>query len=167
MAATCNFNEYNGAGSTETASITNLNFGAVDGPNIDITIGSAWITAGSNSYEKYIKAMFTGTFNYVGSLFFWASGTTMVTGESIKFYSGTAATTFATPVATTSTKATIDITSGAAPPSWMNVHINNSYTGSLVAAGSTNYIVLQSLTTTSTPAGNTNSKTLKLQWTEA
>jgi len=167
MAATCNFNEYNGAGSTETATITNLNFGAVDQANIDIAEGAAWITAGSNSYEKYIKAMFTGTFNYVGSLFFWGSGAVMVTGESIKMYSGTEGPAYATPVATDSTKATIDITSGTSPPAWMNVHLKNSYVGSLTAAGSSGYIVLQTQTTTSTPAGNTNEKTFKLQWTEA
>ena len=167
MAATCNFDEYNGAGSTQAASITNLNFGACDGPNIDIAIGSAWITAGSASYEKYIKAAFTGTFNYIGSLFFWASGAVMVAGETITMYSGTVGPAYATPVATTSAVALTNVVSGTSPPTWCNVHLKNSYAGSLTAVGSSNYIVLQTQTTTSTPAGNTNSKTFKLQWTEA
>ena len=165
MSATGSFYEYNGAGSTETQNITNLNMGTTDSANITVGPTNA-ITAGSNSYEKYIKIYFGGTFNYLGSVYLWKSGGTYVTDELIYCTdSGTTAPTYATPVMTNSTKATGSIY--ATQPATMNVHIGASVIGSLTAAGSSNYIVLQKRTSTSTPPGNTNSLTLKCQWTES
>jgi hypothetical protein len=52
-------------------------------------------------------------------------------------------------------------------PTVLTAHIKGSVIGSLTAAGSSDYIVLQLQTTASTPPGDLTQKTLKLQWTEA
>lgn len=167
MAASCAFDEFNGAGSTRTASVSNLNMGSNDSANL--VTATYPITAGSNSYEKFIKANFTGTFNYIGSLFVWHSGTSCVyaTGEVLKITgSSTSAPAYATPVATTSTIAT-NTCGSQSVPTVCNVHINGNIAGSLTAAGSSDFVVWQLQTTVSTPPGNLTQKTLKLQWTEA
>jgi len=165
MAATGSFYEYNGAGSTETANISNLNFGSNDSANL--TVATYPITAGSNSYEKYIKINFGGTFNYLGSLFFWKSGGAYVTGESCYCSSSGSPWTqisYATPAMTNSS----DTGSvHATLPNHMNVGIGGDVIGSLTSAGTSDYIRLQLRTTSSTPAGDVNQKTFKIQWIEA
>jgi hypothetical protein len=165
MAATGSWYEYNGAGSTESANIANLNFGTDD--SSALTPADYPITAGSNSYEKYIKISFGGTFNYIGSLFFWKSGGNYVTGESCYCSSSGSPWSqinYATPSMTNSSD------SGsvhASLPSEMNVGFGGNVLGSITSADKTDYIRLQLRTTSSTPPGDVNQKTFKLQWTEA
>ena len=165
MSATGSFYFYVGAGSTQETNVTSCNFGTLDAGSMAVSNATA-ITAGSNSYEKFMKVWFGGTFNYVGSLYWWKSGGTYVTNELIYCTdSGTTAPAYATPVITNSTICTGSIY--ATQPATMNVHVMSSVIGSLTAAGSSNYIVMQTRTASDTPPGNTNSKTFKLQWTEA
>lgn len=166
MAASVTFSEYNGAGSTRSADISTMNFGSTDAS--DLTPASYPIQAGSYSYEKYFKVDFGGTFNYVGSLFWYKSAGAYQTDEVINCTgSQTAAITYATPTDSASSKATAPI--GTSLPSTMTIQLgeNDSVTGSLTAAGSTNYFVMQTETSASTEPGDVNQKTFTLQWTES
>jgi len=158
MAATFSFAERNNSG--WTGSIANLNFGSTD--SAELTPLDYPITAGSNSYEKWIVGSFSGTFTKIDNIRFWKSSGTYVTGEVIKWTGSE--TTFSTPTQNTSTVAV-----GSVPesePASANVTIGGSLTGSLTATGSTDYIVLQLQTTTSTPAGAVNQKEFTLAYDE-
>jgi hypothetical protein len=52
-------------------------------------------------------------------------------------------------------------------PATCNLGIAGALTSSLATAGSSDYIVLQLQTTASTPAGNVNQKTFKIECIEA
>jgi len=158
MTVDFSFAERNNSG--WTGSISNLNFGSTDSP--EPTPLDYPVTAGSNSYEKWIAGSFGGTFTKVDNVQFWKSSGNYVTGEVIKWTGSE--TTFATPTQNTSTVAV-----GSVPvsdPGTTNVTIGGSLSGSLTSVGSTDYIVLQLQTTTSTPAGAVNQKEFTLQFDE-
>lgn len=158
MASTFSWSESNGAGPTVTDGITNLNFGDVDAVNI--VAATYPIVAGSNSYEKFIRAKFGGTFTEISNMKFWKSAGAYVTGEAVK---AAANATYSTPVKTTSTVATADVPTAEGSA----LAINASGGGSTItAAGYSAYICLQKQTTSSTPAGATNSLTFQFQWDE-
>lgn len=71
MAATVQWCEYNGAGEEETVGISNVNFGNIDAPNIDPA--QYPIRRGQNSYDKWLKIKFSGTFNKVYNFKLWRS----------------------------------------------------------------------------------------------
>jgi len=153
MAATFEFSESNGAGETITVPISNLNFGSVDAANI--TPATDPITGGNNSFEKWMRGKYSGTFTSIANLRFFKSAGAFVTGEDIKAEVNAS---FATPVDTTSVVATTTVptTEGAAlnpvPPSG-----NPDFSG---------YITLQLQTTVSTPPGAVNQKTFTLKYDE-
>lgn len=153
MTATFDFSESNGAGETVTNSISNVNYGNTDTPNI--TPASFPITAGNNSFEKWIRGHFSGTYTSISNLKFWKSSGAYVTGETIKAAVNTA---YATPTASTSSVATVNVptTSGTAlvPTS---PGASPSYSG---------YIISQLQTTGSTPPGFVNQKEFTLQYDE-
>lgn len=166
MAATCDIDEYNGVGETLTASITNTNYGSVDSANL--TPAGNEITAGNNSFEKYQKMSFTGTFNTVDNLKIWKNSGAYVTGEGIDTnaretsYGGAEA--YVQPTETTSVKATQVMP--ATEPSGANLGIGGSLGGSLSAPGDSDYLVTQLQTTGATPAGDVNQKQFTYQWDE-
>ena len=153
MAATFTFSESNGAGQVVTNSVANANFGSVDAVNI--VPATDPITAGNNSFEKWLRGRYSGTFTSIANLRFFKSAGAFVTGEDIKAAVNAA---FATPVATTSIVATTTVptTEGSAlnptAPSG-----NPDFSG---------YITLQLQTTVSTPPGAVNQKTFTLKYDE-
>lgn len=153
MSATFAWSESNGAGQVVTDGITNVNFGNVDAPNIVPATNP--IAAGANSYEKWVRGKFSGVFNSVANLRFWKSLGSYVTGEDIKAAKDA---TYATPVSTTSSVATVTIPvvegSALAPAAPVS---NPDYSG---------YITMQLQTTVSTPPGNVNQKTFTLKYDE-
>lgn len=164
MAATVRINEYNGAGATLTAGITNSNYGSSDTANL--TAATYPITAGENAYEKWQKVEVTamGGSSKVKDLKVWVSGTlsgsdAIKTNARTTSYGGAA--TFATPVATTSTVATQAMPS-AAPAN--NLGIGGSLTGELTAAGLSDYFVHQLQVHSATTAGAT--LTVNYRYTE-
>ena len=162
MAAVFAWVEANGAGETESTP-TNLNFGSTDAA--DLTPLSYPITAGENSYEKYIKVKFTGTFSEIDNIQFWKSAGSYITGESIDWNGQVAIASYTQPVATTSTVATTVLP--IADPGTANVSIAGSLSGSITVSGNTSdYIVMQLQTTSSTPAGGVNTKTMTCQYDE-
>ena len=153
MTATFDFAETNGAGATVTNSISNVNFGNIDTPNI--TPASNPVTAGNNSFEKWIRGHFSGSYSSVSNLKFYKSAGAYVTGEDIKAAVNAS---YATPVATTSTVATVTI-----PVSLGTALVPTAPGASPSYSG---YMTLQLNTTVSTPPGNVNTKTFTLQYDE-
>ena len=166
MAATCVIDEYNGAGETEEDNITNINYGSIDAPNLNVSGNE--ITAGQNSFEKWNKMAFTGTFNTVDNLKIWKNTGDYKTGETIDTnareasYGG--AETYVQPTQTTSTVATE--TMPVTEPSGPNLGIGGSLGGQLTGAGDSDYLVTQLKTTGATPAGNLLQKQFTYQWDE-
>jgi hypothetical protein len=154
MAASFEFSESNGATPTVTDGVTSINFGNVDSPNI--VPASHPVTAGNNSYEKWVRGHFYGTYNSISNLKFYMSIGTYVTGEGIV---AAVNATFATPVATTSIVATSPI------PTSLGTAIVPTAPGASPAYSG--YITMQLQTTSSTPPGNVNQKTLTLQYDES
>ena len=153
MAATFGFSETNTVSVTVTDAISNVNFGNVDSPNL--TPASNPIAAGQNSFEKWVRGKFSGTFTSIANLRFWKSAGSLVTGEAIKAAVNAS---FATPVSTTLSVATVDVPivegSALAPTAPAT---NPDYSG---------YITMQLQTTVATPPGAVNQKTFTLKYDE-
>lgn len=167
MAATVELDESNGAGETVEHNISNINFGDFDGPNV--TPATYPIVAGDNSYEKWLRIHVTamGSSNKIDNIQMWKDTGNYVTGETIDanlVTSGYTAETYSTPVKTTSTKA--DTVMPVADPGAANVGIGGTLSGSLTAIGSSDYIVIQMHTTVSSPGGDVNQKSFKIQYDE-
>lgn len=120
------------------------------------------ITAGNSSYEVWLRGKFTGTFNEVQNLQFYKSAGSFGTGLSIDWLGEVTA--YDTPVSSNSAVATDSVPTE--DPGTANVSIGGELTGSLVATGFSDYIVLQLNTTTDTAAGDTATYTFTLQYDE-
>ncbi len=161
MAATFQWAESNGAGEVETIPISNVNFGSVDAANI--VVASNPIVRGQNSFGKYIRAKFTGTWVEISSIKFWKSAGAYVTGELIK---AAANVIYATPSQVDTGDSTIPTTEGTA------LSVNSAegaptiVYGASGVTGYTAYIRLQTQSTISTPTGAGNQKTMVLQYDE-
>lgn len=160
MAATVQINEYNGAGQTKTASITNSNYGSTDAVNL--VAATYPITAGNYSYEKWQKLEVTamGGSSKVKDIKVWYTGTlsgsdTLKSNVKTSAYAG--APSYATPVATVSSIA-INTMPTAAPAT--NLGIGGSLTGELTAAGYSDYQTSQIFVHSATTAG----ATLTINW---
>lgn len=164
MSAVHEWSESNGAGESITDSISNINFGSVDSPNL--TPVSNKITAGENSFEKYLRCKFTGTFTEISNMKFWKSAGTYKTGEDIK---AAANQTYAQPVSTTSAKATVTvpITEGGALSIESAEGDPTIIYGASGVSGYTGYIVLQLQSTIALVAGAVNQKTFTFQYDES
>lgn len=164
MAATVVLNEYNGAGETKTANVTNVNMGNTDAPNLDPNAYP--IEPGNNSYEKWNKLEVTalGGVSTVKNFKVYRSGAlggaaTHLTSCKTSAYS---APTYAQPVATDSTVAVNAMPTSE--PASANLGIGGSLTGELTAAGETDYLVHQIQTDPTDTAGSTS--TLTVAWDE-
>jgi len=158
MAATYNWVEFNGGESTTVP--TNLNMGSDN--SVDLTPATYPITAGDNSYEKWVYGDFSGSFTKINNVRLWKSAGALVSGEDIVF--GSAFATVA-PGTATSTEAVSSV--DTADPGYTNVSIGEATTyGSLVAAGVTDYFVLQTQIDASASPGATNTKTFTIQYDE-
>ena len=158
MSATFEWSESNGASETVTDNISNLNFGSNDSANI--TPATYPIVAGNNSYEKYIRAKFSGTFTEISNMKFWKSAGAYKTGEAIKAAANVA---YSTPTSSTSSVATSNVPESEA--SALSIQSSGG-TSTITSPGYTKYICLQLQTTSSTPAGAVNTKTFTFQYDE-
>jgi len=160
MAATFTWSESNGAGQTIYDGIGNINFGSVDAH--DLTPSSNPITFGQNSFSKYIRGKFTGTWTTISNMKFWKSNGSYVTGEGIaagfnvSYTTPTQTSTGDSPVPTSEPSQNVNSYEGASTI----VH------GASGVSGYTGYIRLQLNTTSSTPAGAVNTKTFTMQYDE-
>jgi len=122
------------------------------------------IVAGDNSYEVWLRAHLTGTFNTVDNIQFWMSTDfSPATGLVLKWEGETV--THVEAVKTESTVATTAIPT--TDPGTANVGIGGSLGGSLTGAGYSDYIVLQLQTTVAAAAGDTSLATFTLQYDES
>lgn len=104
MAATFQHSESNGAGQTVTNGIANTNFGNTDGPNLSTPNNQ--VVAGNNSFEKWYRGRYSGTFTTISNLKFFKSAGALPANVTIKAAADAA---YATPVNTTSIVATVDV----------------------------------------------------------
>jgi len=165
MAATVQINEYNDAGEVKQANITNTNMGDVDDPNLDPVAYP--VTPGNNTYEKWQKIEVTamGGSSAIDNLKIWRTSAlggsaAHVTNARETTYGG--AETYATPIKTDSTIATQAMPTSE--PSGANLGIGGSLTGSLTAAGLSDYLVHQIQTDAGDIAGSTS--TMNYQYDE-
>ena len=164
MAATFAIHESNGAGETTTVA-TDINFGSNDSANL--TPATYPIDVGNNSYEKWERFRFSGTFNKIENLKVWKSAGAYQTEELIKTNatsSGYALDTFTEPTESTSAEADIDIPT--AEPG-VNLGFGGSLTGSITAEGYSDYWVLQTSSTGNTEAGDGSQKTFTIKYQES
>jgi len=159
MAATFAWVEYLET-STTTATPTNLNMGSTVAANLSPSTYP--ITAGNYSYEKWIKVNFSGSFTRIENIKFWKSAGDYVTGEVINFTGQV--TSYATPTDSASSYATSAVPTSE--PGSANVGIGGSLSGSLTAAGSSDFIVLQASISSSASSGAVNTKTFTLSYDE-
>jgi len=132
------------------------------------------ITAGTYSYEKWVKGQWTGAFTRIENLKFWcsASGAGYVASEAIAFsgttasYAGT--TVYQLPISTVSAKAVNALVFSA--PGTANIGFTGGLTASLTtsADGSNecDYIVIQASIGANASAGATVQKTFSLSYDE-
>lgn len=161
MSATFHWYESNGAGEVETADISNVNFGSTDAPNL--VPATYPITRNQNSFSKYIRAKFTGTYTVISSILFWKSAGTLKTGETIK---ASANAVYATPSQTSTGDSDVPTTEGAALAIESAEGETTIVYGASGVSGYTGYIRLQLQTTGSTPSGAVNQKTFTMQYDE-
>ncbi len=121
------------------------------------------VTRATNSFGKYIRAKFTGTWTEISNMKFWKSAGAYVTGEAIKA-SGNA--TYATPSQTGTGDSDVPIVEGSA------LAINSAEGAATIiygasgVSGYTGYIRLQLQSTISTPSGAVNQKTFTFKYDE-
>jgi len=159
MVATFGWVEYL-ANATATATPTNLNLGSTLAANL--APSTYPITAGTYSYEKWFKAAFSASFTRIDNIQFWKSAGAYVTGENITWTGQQTA--FAAPTTAASGYATSTV--ATADPGTANVSIGGALAGSLTAAGSSDFMILQASVTTAASAGAVNQKTFTLQYDE-
>lgn len=169
MAATFQFSQSNGVTPTvvdigDGTGGNYFNFKDID-DSTPANYSTNPITAGNNSYETWIRGHFTGTFNKVDNLQFWQSTAfSPTTGLTLKYKANNVGA-YVTATKVTSTVATVAMP--VADPATANVSIAASLTGSLVAAGWSDYIVIQLQTTVAAASGDTSSAVFTLQYDES
>ena len=161
MGATVVFSESNDvSGESVTDDIANLSFGNADDHELS-PVSSYPITANENSYEKYLRVKFSGTYTTISQMKYWKSAGGYKTGETIKIR---VTTTWVAPVVTDTGGALIGVDEVGSTV----IHAADGSTLTITGPGDnyTEYIVQQLQTTASTPAGAVNQKTLLFQWDE-
>lgn len=182
MAATFDFQADTGAatgspakGTTRTTGITDNNWKNID--DSTTAYSSSPITAGNNSFERWLFGKFSGTFNQILSGLFAHTATAFGTGLTLK---GTPACTgdgdrllYTTPSTTTNSNLTTNMTTAVAIGSGVAVcfgatgpEATGKATSMVTNPCYTNYLTSQLQTTSSASAGDTATVTLTLQYQE-
>ena len=163
MAANFTWDESNLVGEVIEVGITNLNFGSVDSPNL-VPVTNP-IVAGQNSFDKYVKGAFSGSFTRVDNFKFWKASGSYVTAEGCSF-SGSV--TYVQPTQALNGDPAVPTSEPTDP----NVGIHHDIFGYIDGPADngyskkTDYMRLQLQTGVTTPGGPVNQKTLVLQYDE-
>ena len=115
------------------------------------------VTAGSYSYEKWLRGSFTGVFNTVNNIKYWKSAGSLAADGVIDLYSGTT-NTWAAPGTAASSIANATI--GTAQPGASNTP------GSLTATGSSGFVVLQARASTNAASGDSGTARVSMAYDE-
>jgi len=163
MPASVSFSEANGVGQSVTDSLTNLNFGSNDSPNLNTSTYK--VAVGEFSFEKYLKIKVGGTFAELSNMKLFKLSGTYKTDELIKAIANQ---TYTQPVNTESAKAVsaipTAIESALAIQSLEDESLEDETL--FTEVGYSKYIVLQTSSSVSTPTGVGNEKVIKVQWDE-
>lgn len=165
MAAGFEWAQSNGASGTTVdlgASGNLWNFKNIDDATAADYSGNP-ITAGQNSFEVWLRAHMTGTFNRIDGFRLWMSVDFSPNTGLAVFFAGRQVI-YLQPAAGTSSIATSSIPK--ADPGSTNVSIGGNLSGSLVAPGYTDYMVLQLRTGTNAAPGDTSLATFTLSYNE-
>ena len=156
MPATFEWSESNGESEVVTDGIQNINFGSIDAPELNPS--QYPIVRGTNSYIKYIRAKFSGTFTEISNMKFWKSAGEYVTDEVI---TAGANVSYSTPTQDPSSDDPV-------PESEENaLSIQASDGGNTITEpGYTKYIRLQAQIGSNAPPGATNEKEFSFQYDE-
>jgi hypothetical protein len=164
MAATVEICESNGAGETVTHNVSNVNMGSIDAANLDPVAYP--VIPGNNTYEKFHRFHVTsmGGSSKIDNLQVWRTGAlggsaTHVTNARTSSY---AQVTYSAPDTTEATQSTQ--TMPTADPGSANLGIGGSLTGSLTAAGYSDYLNHIIKTNSGDTAGSTS--TMNFQYDE-
>lgn len=166
MVATQAWDEWNGAGKTQTQGIANCNWGNTDGPNLDVSLEANKIPRGENSYIKYITSHFSGTYSQIGpNGKMWKSGGSLPSGVTLK---ATMTVTYATPTKTASGDSDIPTAEGSALAVQFGATPETATNNSSAANPAYSaYMRLQLQTTVSAPTGLIGSQELTLKYDES
>ena len=175
MSATFAFAEDNGAaagspakGTTRTNPVTDVNWKNADDTTTAFT--AAPITAGNNSFEKFIFGVFSGTFTTILSGLFAHTSGALEANTSLK---GNVSSTYTTPSTATNGSLTTDMTAAISIGSGQAVLFGatgpeaaGKATSTTSNPGYTQYLITQVLSTVSAVAGNVTGIVLTLQYQE-
>lgn len=178
MAAIFRWAEHNGAGPTATLDRAEMNWKNVD--DSTTAYSSSPITAGSNSYDKFVYGVFGGSWNQILNGLWDHTGGVFGTGLSVfGAKSMTAAgdrVSYRTPVTTSGISNATDMTAtnSSFPTGGRVVYFNttgpnDASAASSVSGGGTafsNYLYTQLQTTVAAAAGDTATGTFTLQYDE-
>lgn len=114
------------------------------------------------SYEVWLRAHMTGTFNKIDNFQFWRSTDFSPNTGLTLYWKGNNAGTFVTPVKVDSTIATAGVPTS--DPGTANVSIGGSLSGNLTATGFSDYIVLQLDVASTAASGDTSLAVFTLQY---
>jgi hypothetical protein len=165
MGAVHHFSESNLVGEVETLDVANLNFGSVDEPKI--VPADNPVTIGENSFIKYLRIKFTGTWTEISNMKFWKSSGDYKTEETIKAEANVA---YATPTQDTMAGTGVDdipISEESALTIQSAEGAATIVYGATGVSGYTGYIKLQDQSTENTEVGVGNSKVMTFQYDES
>lgn len=169
MAATVQISESNGAGEVVTDDVDNINLGSTDAK--ELVASSYPITAGANSYEKWIRIKVSdiSTSEYIYNFKVWLTSADPY-GDDDMYCSCTTVSyasiyPYAAPVSTESSYATVNMTTHfVSEPSLSNLGFNNSTTATMGDGQYSDYAVFQLRVDAGSTAGDTG--TFNFKYTE-
>jgi hypothetical protein len=178
MSSTLIFFEDNGAavgnpvkGTTRTTGILSCSLKNADSSDPDF--GASPISAGNNSFNKYIFAYFSGTYNSISTVRWNHLSGVMGNGLSLFAFTG-ASGFYTTPAAATDARLIHNLTATGALSTGITVHVGtigpeqSGKNASSTATGLyTSYIPLQMQTTVAVAGGNTTLYTFGLSYLES
>jgi hypothetical protein len=166
MVATFEWDEWNGAGKTQTHNLSNCNWGNVDSPNLDYTQEANKIPRGENSYSKYIAGHFSGSYSQIGpNGKLWHSTVSLPTDVTLK---GAMTNTFATPTKTGTGDSVLPQAEGSA----LAVNFGASPETATTTTTTSNpaysaYLRMQLQTLVTSPTGAIGSNVLTMKYDES
>lgn len=164
MVATVDISESNLATESVTDNITNCNYGSSDTYNL--VVATYPITAGNNSYEKFWRVYWSGSFNQIDNLQVWVnpdvdSELDLVSNLTTSSY---VQKTYTTPVDTSCSSCTYQVPT--ADPGNANLGIGGSLSGTTNATGYSDYMVSQLTSASTATPGDMTQVTYTFQYDE-
>ena len=168
MPATFAWSETNGTAPGTTANITggSIDFGNADTHSDTLVPADNPVTAGNNSYEKWVRGRWTGTFTSItNTKFYKSAGTALTVSRIIK--GGTAViASYTTPVASASVVATSEMETHLTVGTALTPLPPGAGGGTSGDANYSEYVALQLVTTVAASPGAIPTQTYTMQWDE-